>query len=150
MSKTIFILNGPNLNLLGTREPHLYGTTTLAEIEACCRERANALGLGIEFRQTNHEGVLVEWIHEAISGADGIVINPAGYTFRSIAILDALKMFNGPSIELHITNIHKRDPIYHHSVISQGVTAVMAGLGAGGYVTALESVARLADEWARP
>lgn len=144
MSKPIFILNGPNLNLLGEREPHIYGATTLADIEAACRARAAALGLGLEFRQTNHEGVLVEHIHEARTAASGIVINPAGYSFTSVAVLDALKMFDGPKIELHISNIHAREPIYHNSLMSRAVTAVIAGLGAYGYELALDAMARLA------
>src|SRR5205814_3900739 len=131
MSKPIYVLNGPNLNRLGKREPSIYGTTTLAEIEAQCR--AAAPGLAIEFRQSNSEAQIIDWIHEAIDGGSGILINPAAFTFTSIAILDALKMFPGPIIELHITNIHKREPYYHHSYVSKVATAVIAGLGANGY-----------------
>src|SRR5688572_33399971 len=116
MSKPIYVLNGPNLNRLGTREPAVYGTTTLAEIEAMCRKAAGARP--IEFRQSNAEHEIVEWIHEAIDRGAGIVINPAGLTFRSIPILDALKMFPGPIFELHISNIHRREPIYHDSLVS--------------------------------
>src|SRR5687767_13015874 len=131
MIKPLYILNGPNLNRLGTREPEIYGTTTLAQIEAMCREAAGDRPL--RFLQSNHEGEIVEWIHEAIDGGAGIIINPAALSFTSIAVLDALKMFKGPVIELHISNIHARDEAHRHSRISAGVTAVIAGLGAKGY-----------------
>jgi 3-dehydroquinate dehydratase-2 len=135
MAKPIYILNGPNLNRLGLREPEIYGKTTLSEIEEMCR--ASAPGQPLEFRQTNKEYELIDWIHEAIEEGAGIIINPAGYTFTSIAILDALKMFPGPIIELHITNIHRREAHYHHSYVSKVATAVVAGLGANGYRVAL-------------
>jgi len=135
MAKPIYILNGPNLNRLGLREPEIYGKTTLSEIEEMCR--ASAPGQPIEFRQTNKEHELIDWIHEAIEEGAGIIINPAGYTFTSIAILDALKMFPGPIIELHITNVHRREAHYHHSYVSKVATAVIAGLGANGYRVAL-------------
>jgi 3-dehydroquinate dehydratase-2 len=139
LSRTIHVLNGPNLNRLGKREPEIYGRTTLAEIEAMCRAEAGADGL--VFHQTNYEGQLVDWIHEATdTGAAGIVINPAGLTFTSIPVLDALKMFKGPIIELHISNIHRREAIYHRSLVSTVATAVIAGLGAAGYVTAIRAV----------
>lgn len=141
MAKPVFVLNGPNLNRLGTREPQIYGTTTLADIEALCR--AAVPGLAIDFRQTNHEGALIEWIHEAIDGAAAIVINPAAWTFTSIALLDALKMFPGPIVEVHISNIHKREAHYHHSYVSLVATAVIAGLGADGYVAAVRSIPKL-------
>jgi 3-dehydroquinate dehydratase-2 len=138
----IHVLNGPNLNRLGKREPAIYGTTTLPEIEAMCRAAAGDRAL--MFRQTNWEGQLVDWIHEAIDEpAAAIVINPAGLTFRSIPLTDALKMFSGPIIELHITNIHKREPMYHQSLVSPVATAVIAGLGARGYATAVRSVREL-------
>lgn len=137
MSRAIHVLNGPNLNLLGQREPHIYGSTTLSEIEALCREAAQG---DIRFAQTNHEGEMIEWIHAARDSASGIIINPAGWTFRSIAILDALKMFDGPIIELHISNIHARDPIYHDSLISPIATAIIAGLGAAGYPIAIKAM----------
>lgn len=142
----VFILNGPNLNLLGEREPEIYGHTTLAEIQAACAARAEALGLGVDFRQTNFEGVLIESVHEARKMAAGIIINPAGLTFTSIAVLDALKMFDGPKIELHISNVHKREAIYHASLVSRTATAVMAGLGPSGYGIALDAMRMLIDE----
>ncbi|MBP0493936.1 type II 3-dehydroquinate dehydratase [Pararoseomonas indoligenes] len=139
MTGPIHVLNGPNLNRLGKREPEIYGHTTLAEVEAMCREAAG--DTAIVFRQTNWEGQLVDWIHEATDGdAAGIIINPAGLTFTSIPVLDALKMFGRPIIELHITNIHKRDAIYHRSLVSTVATAVIAGLGARGYATAIRSM----------
>jgi len=131
MSKPLYVLNGPNLNRLGKREPEIYGTTTLGDVENLCREEAGQHAL--EFRQTNSEAQLIDWIHEAIDKGSGIVINPAAFTFTSIAILDALKMFHGPIVELHISNIHKREEYYHHSYVSKVATAVIAGLGAEGY-----------------
>ena len=139
MSRPIYVLNGPNLNRLGTREPEIYGRTTLAEVEAMCRDAAP--GQAIEFRQTNREYELIDWIHEAIdSAAGGIVINPAAFTFTSMAIMDALKMFSGPIIELHISNIHRREPIYHRSYVSPVATAVVAGLGTNGYPIAVRAM----------
>lgn len=144
MIKPIYVLNGPNLNRLGKREPEIYGTTTLAEIEAMCRKAAGSRP--IEFRQSNAEYQLVDWIHEAIdAGIAGIVINPAGLTFTSIPILDALKMFPGPIFELHISNIHRREPIYHNSLVSKIATAVIAGLGPDGYPTAVAAMLRLLE-----
>ena len=134
-SRILHVLNGPNLNRLGKREPEIYGHTTLAQVEAMCRAEAGEDRL--VFRQTNWEGQLVDWIDEATDeGGAGIVINPAGLTFQSIPVLDALKMFGGPIIELHISNIHRRDAIYHRSLVSTVATAVIAGLGARGYATA--------------
>lgn len=138
MQKPIYILNGPNLNRLGKREPEIYGRTTLAEIEALCRNEAG--DRPIEFRQTNSEAQLIDWIHEAIDEGAGIVINPAAWTFTSIAVLDALKMFTGPIIELHITNVHRRESYYHNSFVSKVATAVIAGLGPGGYRVAVASM----------
>lgn len=136
---TIYVLNGPNLNRLGTREPTIYGSTTLAEVEAMCR-RAAGESL-VEFRQSNREYEIVDWVHEAIDRpAAGIVINPAAFTFTSIAILDALKMFPRPIIELHISNIHRREEIYQHSLVSKIATAVIAGLGPKGYATAVHAM----------
>lgn len=137
-TKPIYILNGPNLNRLGTREPEIYGKTTLAEVEAMCRAETGAGP--VEFRQTNSETQLIDWVHEAIDRGAGIIINPAAYTFTSLALLDALKMFPGPIVELHISNIHKREPMYHHSLVSKTATAVIAGLGAKGYVVALRAM----------
>ena len=143
MPQPIYVLNGPNLNRLGKREPELYGTKTLAEIEAACRKAAG--DRPIEFRQSNAEHQLVEWIHEAIDKGAGIIINAAGLTFTSIAILDALKMFPGPIFELHITNVHRREPIYHNSLLSKVATAVIMGLGPDGYRTAVEAMVRRLD-----
>jgi len=142
MTKTILVLNGPNLNRLGTREPEIYGRTSLGEIEAMCRQAAG--DATVDFRQSNYEGDLVTWIHEAIdAGIDGMVINPAGLSFRSIPLLDALKMFPRPIVELHISNIHRRDAIYHRSLVSTVATAVIAGLGPDGYPTAVSALLRL-------
>ncbi|MCA0449942.1 MAG: 3-dehydroquinate dehydratase [Proteobacteria bacterium] len=142
MSK-ILVLNGPNLNLLGTREPAVYGHTTLDDVRTLCEGAGQRLGLALDFRQSNHEGVLIDWIHEAIDEGAGILINPAGLSFRSIPLLDALKMFPGPIVEFHISNIHKREPIYHRSLMSPVVTTVIAGLGAGGYPVAIDAMRRL-------
>jgi 3-dehydroquinate dehydratase II len=141
--KLIYVLNGPNLNLLGEREPEIYGHTTLAEIETACAAKAATLGLSIDFRQTNHEGELVESVHEARRKAAGIIINPAGYTFTSIALLDSLKMFDGPKIELHISNVHTRESIYHNSLISRTATGLVIGFGAYGYELALDAMGNL-------
>ena len=138
MSKPIYILNGPNLNRLGTREPEIYGRTTLAEVEVICQEAAS--GHPIVFRQSNREYEIIEWVHEAIDGGSGIIINPAAFTFTSMAIMDALKMFPGPIIELHISNIHRREPIYHKSYVSPVATAVIAGLGTNGYSAAVRAI----------
>ena len=144
MSPTVFILNGPNLNRLGKREPAIYGTDTLEQIRQRCEVRAAARGLRIDFRQTNLEGTLVESVHEACDGgAAALIINPAGYSFTSIALLDALKQFDGPKIEVHLSNIHTREPIYHHSLVSTVATAVIAGLGAHGYLYAVDAAADL-------
>lgn len=136
--KPLFILNGPNLNRLGKREPEIYGKTTLAEVEQMCREAAG--DLPVRFHQSNIEGEIINWIHEAIEEGSGIIINPAAFTFTSIAILDALKMFPGPIIELHISNIHRREAIYHNSLVSKIATAVVAGLGAQGYAVAVQAI----------
>jgi len=133
--KPIYILNGPNLNRLGKREPEIYGKTTLAEVEAWCREAAK--NTPVEFRQTNSEAQLIDWVHEAIDEGSGLIINPAAFTFTSLALFDALKMFPGPVIELHISNIHRRESLYHNSLVSKTATAVIAGLGAKGYRVAV-------------
>ena len=143
MTKAIYVLNGPNLNRLGKREPEVYGKTTLAQVEAMCRKAAGKRSL--EFHQSNAEHQLIDWIHEAIDKGAGIVINPAGFTFTSVAIMDALKMFPGPIFELHISNVHRREAVYHHSLMSAVVTAVIMGLGPEGYRTAVEAMARRLD-----
>src|ERR1700675_3303482 len=137
--KRLMILNGPNLNLLGVREPHIYGTTTLAEIKESCEQNAQRLGLAVSFHQSNHEGELVELIQSARQSADAIIINPAAYSFTSIAIYDALKAFEGPIIELHISNIHARDELHRHSKLSSAVKAVICGLGPYGYIVAMQA-----------
>ncbi|SFB30566.1 3-dehydroquinate dehydratase [Rhizobium sp. NFR07] len=141
--RTIFILNGPNLNLLGQREPEIYGSTSLEEIHGWLKADAAELGVAIDFRQSNFEGEIIESIHAARQEAAGIIINPAAYTFTSIAILDALKTFNGPKIELHISNVHQREEIYHKSLVSRTATAVMAGFGAYGYRLALRAMTEM-------
>jgi 3-dehydroquinate dehydratase II len=138
MTKPIYVLNGPNLNRLGKREPQIYGTTTLAEVETMCREAAGSHPL--VFRQSNAEFEIIGWIHEAIDEGAGIIINPAGLTFTSIPIVDALKMFPGPIIELHISNIHRREEIYHHSLVSKVATTIIAGAGARGYPLAVAAL----------
>src|SRR5829696_5545764 len=135
MLKPIYILNGPNLNRLGKREPDIYGTTTLAEIEAMCRAVRPAPP--IEFRQSNSETQLIDWVHEAVDSGAGIIINPAAFSFTSLALLDALKMFPGPIIEFHISNIHRREELYQKSLVSRIATAVMVGFGARGYPIAV-------------
>jgi 3-dehydroquinate dehydratase-2 len=144
MSKTIYVLNGPNLNSLGTREPEKYGHSTLAEVEKLCRATAKRFGLAVEFRQSNHEGELVDWFHEAKQKqAVGVVINPAGYTTTSVSILDAIYAVQLPTIEVHITNIHQREEFRHHSYISKGAKAVLCGFGVEGYALAIAGLAAL-------
>ena len=142
---TIFVLNGPNLNMLGVREPQLYGTDTLADIEAACAERAGELGLDIDFRQSNHEGQIVDWIQEARQGSDGIVINPAALTHTSVAVHDALKTAEVPVIEVHLSNIHAREEWRKHSYVSPVATGVIMGLGSQGYLLALDAMARILE-----
>lgn len=144
--KRVMIINGPNLNLLGVREPHIYGTTTLAAIETSCRDAATFLGVDLAFHQSNHEGVIVDLIQQARQSADAIIINPAAYSFTSIAILDAMKAFEGPIVEVHISNIHARDEHHRHSKLSGAVKAVICGLGPYGYIVGLQSVARMLGE----
>ena len=143
MAIRVMILNGPNLNLLGVREPHIYGTTTLAAIEASCRELAKGIGASLAFHQSNHEGALVDWVQAARTEADAIVINPAAFSFTSIALLDALKAFDGPIVEVHISNIHARDELHRHSKISTVAKAVVCGLGPYGYIVALLAAAHM-------
>lgn len=139
----ILILNGPNLNLLGEREPEIYGSTTLDTIQECCLDLAGVLGIELEFRQSNHEGDLIDIIQAERKTSDALVINPAGLSFHSTPLLDALWLFPGPIIELHLSNIHARDEQHRHSIISGAATAVVCGLGPYGYVMALLSAARL-------
>jgi 3-dehydroquinate dehydratase II len=142
--KTVYVLNGPNLNLLGTREPELYGRATLADVEKLCRNTAQRFGLAVEFRQSNHEGEIVDWIQEArAEKAAGLVINPAGYTTTSIAILDALHTVEAPVIEVHITNIHARESFRQHSYVSLAARAVICGFGIEGYALAMTGLAAL-------
>src|SRR5258708_3987212 len=145
MPNRVMILNGPNLNLLGVREPKVYGSTTLKAIEDSCRAVAKLAGLSLAFHQTTHEAQLTDWVQPARQPPDAIIINPAGLTFTSVSLMDALKMFEGPIIELHISNIHAREATYHNSKISPVAKAVICGLGAYGYVVALQCVARLFD-----
>jgi 3-dehydroquinate dehydratase-2 len=141
VSGTLYVLNGPNLNLLGVREPHLYGSTTLAQVEQLCHRVAGELGFACEFRQSNHEGVLVDWVQEARERSAAVVINPAGLSFRSIPLLDALKTLDQPIAEVHVTNIHRRDPLYQDSLVSLAATGVICGFGAYGYELAIRALA---------
>lgn len=141
MVKTIFVLNGPNLNLLGKREPEIYGTETLEDVRARTEARAQQLGLAIDFRQSNHEGQLVDWVQEAREVAGAIIMNAAGLTHTSVALLDALQAAELPVVEVHLSNIFRRDPFRQHSYISLGANGVICGLGAKGYELAVEAVA---------
>ena len=143
MSRLVTVLNGPNLNLLGRRQPEIYGHETLADVEAACRRIADDLGLALQFRQSNHEGVLIDWIHAARDEAAGIVINPAALTHTSVALLDALNAFDGPVIEVHISNVHKREAFRHFSYVSLRADGVIAGLGTEGYGLAIRRLATL-------
>jgi 3-dehydroquinate dehydratase-2 len=136
-------LNGPNLNLLGVREPHIYGTTTLAAIEASCREFAKEIGASLAFHQSNHEGALIDWVQAARAEVDAIIINPAAFSFTSIALLDALKAFDGPIVEVHISNIHARDEHHRHSKLSTVAKAVICGAGPYGYILAMQAAAQM-------
>ena len=137
----VLLLNGPNLNLLGRREPEIYGRGSLADLEAACRRRAGELGLGLECRQSNHEGALVDWIQEAPGQFDGLVINPGALTHTSVALLDALQAVQLPTIEVHLSNIHRREAFRHHSYVSLAADGVIVGLGRRGYLLALEALA---------
>jgi len=146
MAKTIFVLNGPNLNLLGQRQPEIYGRATLADVEKLCQTAAQRLGFAIAFRQSNHEGDIVDWINEAhAEKAAGLIINPAGFTTTSIAILDALLVMAAPVIEVHISNIHKREEYRRHSYVSQAARAVICGFGVNGYALAITGLAAMLD-----
>ena len=142
---TVFVLNGPNLNLLGVRDPSLYGHDTLGDIEERCAARAAALDLGIDFRQTNHEGQLVDWIQEARESAEGIILNAGALTHTSVAVLDALFAAGLPVIEVHLSNIFRRESFRHHSYVSLAATGVICGLGAKGYELALDAIASLLE-----
>lgn len=146
MPSTILILNGPNLNMLGTREPEIYGSETLADIEARCRSRAEALGVKVDFRQSNIEGELVGWIQDARTSASGIIINAAAYTHTSVALLDALNACDMPIVEVHLSNIHQRESFRHKSYIARAADGMICGLGSLGYELALEAVAKRLDE----
>ena len=146
MSKPIFLLNGPNLNLLGIREPEIYGHTSLADLKAMCEDRARERGYDLFFEQSNSEAQIIDWIHQAISGAAGIIINPAAFTHTSLAILDALKNVKSPIIELHISNPHKREAFRHHSYVTFAATGLIAGLGVRGYLHAIDAMADMLAE----
>ncbi|MFC4273788.1 type II 3-dehydroquinate dehydratase [Achromobacter aloeverae] len=143
MSELVYVLNGSNLNMLGKREPHLYGHTTLAQVEADVTALAETLGLRCDFRQTNSEAEMVGWLQEAYEKDAGVVLNPAGFSFFSVPVLDAAKLLVRPLVEVHITNIHKREELYRHSLISTVATGVIAGLGVQGYALALHAMAQL-------
>lgn len=141
MSKAIYILNGPNLNLLGTREPAVYGTETLDDLRRRCEAKAEARGVSIDFRQSNHEGDLVDWVQEARTKSLGLIINAGAYTHTSVAILDALQVLEVPVIEVHLSNIFRRDAFRHHSYVSLGAKGVICGLGVRGYELAIDALA---------
>jgi 3-dehydroquinate dehydratase II len=144
MAKTVYVLNGPNLNLLGTREPHIYGRATLADVEKLCRNTAERHGFALVFRQSNHEGQIVDWINEArTEKAVGLIINPAGHTTTSVAILDALLAMESPVVEVHISNIHAREEFRRHSYVSRAARAVICGFGINGYALAIAGLAGL-------
>jgi 3-dehydroquinate dehydratase-2 len=146
MAKTVYVLNGPNLNLLGSREPEIYGRATLADVEKLCRATAKQHGLAVEFRQSNHEGEIIDWIQEArAKKAAGLVINPAGYGHTSVAILDALAALEVPIIEVHISNIHARESFRRRTYVSQVARAVLCGFGIHGYALAIDGLAVLID-----
>lgn len=146
MSRLVYVLNGPNLNLLGKRQPHIYGHETLADVERDCRSLADELKLEIRFHQSNREYEIIDWIHEARETAGGIAINPAAFTHTSVAILDALSAFDAPVIEVHISNVHKREEFRHRSFVSLRAEGVIAGFGTQGYLLALRRIARLIDD----
>lgn len=150
MTKPIYVLNGPNLNLLGKREPAVYGRETLADVERRAEARAKALKLEIDFRQSNHEGQIVDWVQEAREKAAGIVINAGGFTHTSVAILDALQAAELPTIEVHLSNIFRRESYRHHSYISLGARGVICGLGAKGYELAMEAMAEILSAQGKP
>jgi 3-dehydroquinate dehydratase II len=146
MSRLVYVLNGPNLNLLGRRQPHIYGHETLADVEHECRALVVELGLELRFHQSNREYEIIDWIHEARDVAGGIVINPAAFSHTSVAILDALNAFDAPVIEVHISNVHKREEFRQHSFVSQRADGVIAGFGTQGYLLGLRRIAWLMDQ----
>ncbi|WP_119420251.1 type II 3-dehydroquinate dehydratase [Desertibaculum subflavum] len=143
MAKTVLILNGPNLNMLGLRQPEIYGRETLADVEQLCQARGKALGLEVDFRQSNAEGELITWVQEARAKADGLIVNAGGYSHTSVALMDALLACDKPVIEVHISNIFRRDQFRHHSYVSLAARGVICGLGPKGYALALEAMADL-------
>ena len=145
-SHDIYILNGPNLNMLGVREPSIYGADTLADIEAMCRDRAKDHSMDVTFRQSNAEADLVSWIQEAREAADGIIINPAAFTHTSVAVRDALSMADLPIVEVHLSNTHKREEFRHHSYVSAVASGVIMGFGAQGYLLAIDAMVQLIDQ----
>lgn len=149
MSRPILVLNGPNLNLLGKREPHIYGFETLADVEADCRRTGEGLGLAVDFRQSNAEHVLIDWIHEARETVEGLVINPAGLTHTSVSLMDALSACAFPILEVHISNIHRREEFRHFSYVSRVAAGVICGFGTQGYTLALQRMARLLESAAK-
>ena len=144
--RRVFVLNGPNLNLLGLREPEIYGRDTLADIEGRCRDLAEGLGVDLDFRQTNHEGTLVDWLHEARDRAHAVVINAGAYTHTSVAVLDALRAYDGPVIELHLSNTHRREDLRHRSYVALRADGIVMGFGPRGYLMALRAAAEMAAE----
>jgi 3-dehydroquinate dehydratase-2 len=146
MSALIYVLNGPNLNLLGSREPEIYGTGTLDDLETLCSETAEGLGVGVDFRQSNIEGELISWVQEARTRAAGLIINPAGYSHTSIALMDAIQALDIPVIEVHLSNIHKRESFRHHSYVSRAADGVICGLGFAGYRLALIALSDILEE----
>ena len=143
MTTRLMIINGPNLNLLGVREPHIYGPTTLAAVEASCRQFADYLGISLTCHQSNHEGEMVELIQSARGTADALIVNPAAYSFTSVALFDAFNIFDGPIVELHISNIHARDELHRHSKLSAAARAVICGLGPYGYMVAMQAAVHM-------
>jgi 3-dehydroquinate dehydratase-2 len=144
MAKPIYVLNGPNLNMLGQREPHIYGSQTLADVQALCETRAQALGFDVVFRQSNHEGMLIDWVQEARLEASAVVINPAGFGHTSVALLDALKLLSIPIVECHLSHLATRESFRHQTYVSLAAKGLISGFGANSYVLAIEAAAQLA------
>ena len=150
MTQTVLVLNGPNLNMLGTRQPEVYGHETLADIERACRSHAQTIGFAIDFRQSNHEGDLVDWIQQSRGQRAGIIINAGAYTHTSVAVLDALLTAELPTVEVHLSNIHQRESFRHHSYVSQAAKGMICGFGSHGYILALDAIRRLVAPVATP